>query len=436
MTTAKHFALTLAVTLCALLATTQAQTPRMATVNISAQSDKVHITAEGDVSELRIDVADEQGDVVFQSGAISGQRLDWKMADAQGERVAPGTYLITVTFRNAAGKLRKRVEEVTVAEDEKASSRDTATPSAVQATITGAGTTARIAKFTGASTIGNAVMTESAGKINVGLAGAPISTLTVKTATDNYGLIHTNGVVQVGTLAGSGSVGTQSGWFGTKSNHPLQFFTNSQLAAMTIATNSKVGIGNTIPAFKLHVVDSSNAGLRVQTNAQGGDLASFGGNGNFRIDAVNIPGGRLSVRESGNVGIGTDSPVARLDVRGDIRLGPSGQYQATGGEENLRIVRGTVSDNATILAGTGFSVEKGGVGRYAIVFNTPFAGTPSVTITSTYGISRTAHIGTTDGVTASSFNAVTQRVFDIDGTDNTVVLAIDRTFHFIAIGPR
>src|SRR5918912_882538 len=130
----------------AFLAAAQVQTPRLTTVNISAQTGKVHISAEGNIAEMRVDVANERGEVIFQSGAISGQTMDWKMTDAQGARVAPGTYLVTVTFRDAAGKLRKRVEQVTVAEAEKARAQ---TPNTVQATITGSGTTNRIAKFTG-----------------------------------------------------------------------------------------------------------------------------------------------------------------------------------------------------------------------------------------------------------------------------------------------
>src|ERR1044072_242113 len=109
-----------AIFICTLFSLSQAQSPRMATVNITAEPDKVRINSEGDVSEMRFDVADEQGEVVFQSGQLTGKAMDWKMKDAQGERVSPGTYLITVTFRTPAGKLRKRVEQVTVPEDEKA----------------------------------------------------------------------------------------------------------------------------------------------------------------------------------------------------------------------------------------------------------------------------------------------------------------------------
>ena len=81
----------------------------------------------------------------------------------------------------------------------------------------------------------------------------------------------------------------------------------------------------------------------------------------------------------GNVGIGTSAPAAKLDVRGDIRLGPSGEYRAVAsGEENLRLLRGRVHHTGIILLGTGFTITSPGDGEYRINFNTPFAGVPTV----------------------------------------------------------
>ena len=84
--------------------------------------------------------------------------------------------------------------------------------------------------------------------------------------------------------------------------------------------DTKVGIGTTAPLFKLHVVDPLNTGLRVQTNTSGGTVASFGGFGDFSIDGPGFPGGRVTVKENGNVGIGTNNPLARLDVNGKLRV--------------------------------------------------------------------------------------------------------------------
>jgi len=82
--------------------------------------------------------------------------------------------------------------------------------------------------------------------------------------------------------------------------------------------DTNVGIGTSAPSFKLHVVDPSNSGLRVQTNISGGTVASFGGNGAFEIDAPGIHGGRFVVTEAGNVGIGTASPADKLYVKGTL----------------------------------------------------------------------------------------------------------------------
>jgi len=70
----------------------------------------------------------------------------------------------------------------------------------------------------------------------------------------------------------------------------------------------------------LEVVDTTNTGLRVQTNIVGGTVASFGGFGDFQIDAPGVVGGRVIVKENGNVGIGTTSPSAQLEVSGTVKL--------------------------------------------------------------------------------------------------------------------
>ncbi len=90
----------------------------------------------------------------------------------------------------------------------------------------------------------------------------------------------------------------------------------SQSNSLVLGNNANVGIGISAPNFKLQIVDSLNAGLRVQTNSAAGTVASFGGNGAFQIDAPGIGGGRFTVKENGNVGIGTNNPNTKLQVTG------------------------------------------------------------------------------------------------------------------------
>jgi len=127
----------------------------------------------------------------------------------------------------------------------------------------------------------------------------------------------------------------------------------------------------------------------------------------------------------GNVGIGTANPTTRLDVRGDIRLGPSGQFFALGGVENLRILRGRIAGNGTIITGSGFTVSKTGTGAYTVTFSTAFASEPTITATPQVALAR---IATCTSVFAGSAGF---RTFDSAGG-----AAIDQDFHFIAIGPR
>ncbi len=84
--------------------------------------------------------------------------------------------------------------------------------------------------------------------------------------------------------------------------------------------SANVGIGTTKPLRKLEIIDSSNSGVRVQTNSTGGTVASFGGFGDFQIDAPGVVGGRLAVTENGNTGLGTNQPASRLHVNGNLRI--------------------------------------------------------------------------------------------------------------------
>jgi hypothetical protein len=66
--------------------------------------------------------------------------------------------------------------------------------------------------------------------------------------------LYDNGGTQIGpTLTRTGG-----GWYGTKSNHPLSFFTNDSFARLTIDTTGRVGIGTTTPDQLLSVNGNAN----------------------------------------------------------------------------------------------------------------------------------------------------------------------------------
>jgi hypothetical protein len=96
----------------------------------------------------------------------------------------------------------------------------------------------------------------------------------------------------------------------------IGFYTNGQWR-FTVQSDGNVGVGTTQPGYPLHV--GAGKTLRIEGGVNASDAAaylSFGGNGAFSIDASGVPGGRFMVNNAGNVGIGTATPGARLQVVG------------------------------------------------------------------------------------------------------------------------
>jgi hypothetical protein len=149
-------------------------------------------------------------------------------------------------------------------------------------------------------------------------------------------------------------------------------------------TFGNVGIGNPSPGFKLHVIDQSNAGLRVQTNSTGGSVASFGGAGEFQVDAAGLPGGRFLIKESGSVGIGTQLPTEKLTVNGKIEsiIGgfkfPDGTVQTTSANMTFTKLRGPDLTPLTMLGGNGNAGQQSAIlmsvptGTYVITATVEF----------------------------------------------------------------
>ena len=123
----------------------------------------------------------------------------------------------------------------------------------------------------------------------------------------------------------------------------------------------------------------SNNGYAFGTGGDddGGLFSTAGG----RVSLFTNASERLRVNASGNVAIGAVEPTAKLDVRGDIKFGASGDLFALGAAENLRLVRGYIQVSngaATISNGTGFTVVREAAGIFRITFTASFSGNPVV----------------------------------------------------------
>jgi hypothetical protein len=115
-------------------------------------------------------------------------------------------------------------------------------------------------------------------------------------------------------VAGNSQTDPTHDFLGTSDGQPLVIRT-AGTEHLRIDPAGNVGIGTPSPAHPLHL--ATGKALRIEGGTSQTDDASyfsFGGNGAFSIDAPGIPGGRFLVDNSGNLGLGTTSPQAKLDV--------------------------------------------------------------------------------------------------------------------------
>ena len=195
---------------------------------------------------------------------------------------------------------------------------------------------------------GSDIYNNTSGNAGIGTT-TPGDKLTVQTVTNTFGISHTDGTITVGTWVGLGD-----GWLGTKSNHPLAFFTNNSAPQMLIATNGNVGIGLgfSIPLAKLHIagnvkIDDNNtlefgagvvgkevsAGkIGYQTYTPGAlDIVGAGTVGaNRKIKFWNEGGASFA----GNIGILEALPINKLQIGSMGATGFNGNDLAIGNGTN------------------------------------------------------------------------------------------------------
>jgi hypothetical protein len=216
---------------------------------------------------------------------------------------------------------------------------------------------------------------------NVGIGTVtPANKFTVQTLTKDFGFTHTDGTVIVGSYVGDFGIDGTGGWFGTKTNHPLNFFTNNSLAQMTILPSGRVGIGTTTPVNKFQIGSVGNASPFFYS---GNDFAIGNGTSAMRISqessAAIIASNNTNIallpkESSGNVGINTSSPTNKLQIGSMGNTGFATNDLAIGNGIHAMAIQQT--NASTVIGSTTDIVLKprnNGHGRVGINTNTPRA---------------------------------------------------------------
>jgi hypothetical protein len=204
-------------------------------LTILIQQEQVRFTSRKAVAEMQLQVFDQTGQLVFDSGAMSQQELAWAFRQVNGEAVKSGLYAYTLTVREA-GTENARVRrghfivdratdrdnqsdrlwvtsqndsniaaDLTVARNEGAviagatmprdrnadngfvndveaeSKAESKLEAKAELALNANATAGRIAKFLSSTSLGNSVMTESNGNIGVGIT-TPLSKLHILSA--------------------------------------------------------------------------------------------------------------------------------------------------------------------------------------------------------------------------------------------------------------
>ena len=118
--------------------------------------------------------------------------------------------------------------------------------------------------------------------INLGIGTtSPSEALTIKTG-NGYGLLHTNGTMEVGSYLGGAG-----GYFGTKSNHDFHLFTYDGPPSLTIATSGNVEVNGQIkisggtPATDKVLTSDADGLATWKTPSSGMPTASNAGDMNY-----------------------------------------------------------------------------------------------------------------------------------------------------------
>src|SRR5215471_10141405 len=316
MRTTKHFITMLfCLLLCAPLALarqaqdkqseTQSANPISQDVMIIIQQEKVRFTAQKAVQEMRLQILDQSGAVVYDSGSVAEPVLDWPLQDASGVQVKSGLYAYTLTIQeDGAGATRVRRGHFIV---DRAKDRDGQND---RLWITSQNDAGIGSDLTVARSENNTV--------------AGVSIASEQTPTPESAAKQTTSGLAAGTEAKSDTnaltPATTAGANGT-AGYLAKFTTATDLANSSVVDqNGKIGIGTPAPSYKLHLAGHTTFDwpiIKLQNLDSGGHSywlygGAQGNPGDFGIYDETAQAYRFYLNGNGHVGAGTTNLTSSM----------------------------------------------------------------------------------------------------------------------------
>jgi trimeric autotransporter adhesin len=265
----------------------------------------IRLAGSSQVSQIRVEVINASGEVVFDSGVRAGNVIDWNEANA-GSSMVDGSYLLVVTTKDLQGKSTQTIGAIL--------------RQAAQSTLK------RNDELTAAQ---NQALDARKQTLRIEAAQDPTSLVILSERSDRSLVVtaHDGENAQVTATNGALTLGTGD------------FYSGRNTEQMRITPEGRVGIGTDKPEATLDVAGEVRArgGIRFAD----GTLLTTAGEGNSKEDSptanasgigttnqlarwtdnAGTLGDSVITETSGRIGIGTNTPSYKLVVGPDIGAG-------------------------------------------------------------------------------------------------------------------
>ncbi len=319
--------------------TTETQPPNIQrptpVVTATAGNHQVRYVAVGEVHHTRLQVFSSDGTEVFDSDFRLGNLIDWQLRDQQGLPLTDGSYLFLVTVKDFSARLTQKygiavlgTEQVYLEQTNREAlpqAQATALESGRQAEVLSPVDRIGAASLNRTNTIaasdGNPTsVTQPTGIVeNIGVppGGANIagtgSTNKIAKWTDNAGTLGDSAITETGGLTVFGQAAPL--FPSAPSFHVVEIAAPGAKSPLVLAGGSGV----------MEFWKELGGGTGAITRAVGFGMAKPGTVASDDMVFSTFASGstwfeRMRITNTGNVGIGTATPVSRLTVAGDISV--------------------------------------------------------------------------------------------------------------------